>query len=262
LEIALERKLFDRVGRRLQLNAAGQVFQRHIGGALGDIERGQKAVQGTLEIRTKIAVGALPTSVNHLVPQAALELQETHPNCALRILTGPNWLLMSQLRDGSLDLVVGRMGAPDLMTGLTFAPLYPDDIVAVVRHDHPATGSVDANTLQVYPLMVPPKGAAISQFVQRYLISIGANTIAPQFESVSLSFARHILPASDTIWFISRGVVVDELAEGRMRLLPLDMPMMAGPVGISLRQDVILSPELTDLLASLKAVAGQMHPPD
>ncbi len=39
-------------------------------------------------------------------------------------MTGPNWLLFNQLREGELDLVVGRMPERDAAIGLSFEQLY------------------------------------------------------------------------------------------------------------------------------------------
>lgn len=261
IEEILGRRLFDRTGRRLQLNAAGQVFQRHVGSALAELERGERAIRGTLEIGAKLAIGVLPTAAGYLMPQAAIAFQAKRPECALRISTGPNWLLLSQLREGSLDLVVGRLGEPNLMAGLSFEQLYSEDVVPVVRGGHPVTGPVDASILQFYTLILPPKGAAIGPLVRRYLVSVGANNAVASFETVALPFARQVLSQSDAIWFISRGVVAQELESGKLRELALQAPMMAGPVGISLRENSSLDHNQGVLVEQLRLTARKMRDP-
>lgn len=261
LEETLDRRLFDRTGRRLRLNAAGQVFQRHVGSALAELDRAERAIRGTLEIGTKLAIGVLPTAAGYLMPQAAMAFQAKRPACGLRISTGPNWLLLSQLREGSLDLVVGRLGEPNLMAGLSFEQLYSEDVVAVVRKAHPATGPVDASILQSFTLILPPKGAAIGPLVRRYLVSVGANNAVATYETVALPFARQVLSQSNAIWFISRGVVARELETGILRELALQAPMMAGPVGISLRQDAIHETDREALVAELRKTGQHMRTP-
>ncbi|MGB0659382.1 MAG: pca operon transcription factor PcaQ [Mangrovicoccus sp.] len=256
LEEILGRPLFDRVGRGLRLNSAGASFQKLTGAALGDLNRAQAAVRGSEAGRVKLAVGTLPTAASQLLPQAALALREDLPHVALRVSTGPNWLLLSQLREGGLDLVVGRMADPDQMAGLSFQQLYPEDIVAVVRPDHPLERLEPPDSFFDYPLILPPSGAVINPTVRGYLVSVGAGAVLPAYETVALAFGRHILQSSDAIWFISNGVVAEEVRLGTLRVVPLEHPMMAGPVGISLRADRVQSPELSALVAALHRTAA------
>ena len=255
LEAILGNPLFDRTGRRLKMNAAGATFQKFTGSALGDLARAQAVVRGAQGGEVKLNIGVLPTAATDLLPEAAIAFRARHPNCVLRVSTGPNWLLLSQLREGALDMVVGRMAEPDRMEGLSFAQLYPEEIIAAVRPDHPLRAlSVDG--LLNHPLILPPTGAVIGAAVRSYLLSIGANAVTPAFETVALAFGRRVVQQTDAIWFISRGVVAEELAAGSLRALVPERPVPAGPVGISLRAETVPVPELAALIETLKAAAG------
>ncbi len=250
LEDILGHTLFDRTARRLQLNAAGQEFQKLAGSAMTTLARATQRRGGPT--RTRLTIGALPTAATRLVPQAAIRFRAAHSHCLVRVSTGPNWLLLSQLREGRLDLVVGRMAEAGRMEGLSFRQLYTEDVVAVVRGGHPWADRFDAENLGQFPLMLPPPGAVIGPLVRSYLRSIGVDHVPTAFETVSLAFGREILRHTDTIWFISRGVVAEELATGSLRALSLEAPMLAGPVGISLRDEAPLSSEVSAMIAALK----------
>lgn len=258
LEVILGNPLFDRTGRRLKMNASGAAFQKFTGSALGDLARAQAAVRGAQAGEVKLNIGVLPTAATDLLPRAAVAFREHHPNCVLRVSTGPNWLLLSQLREGALDMVVGRMAEPDRMEGLSFAQLYPEEVVAVVRPDHPMQ-ALTVDGLLTSPLILPPSGAVIGPAVRSYLLSIGAQAVSPAFETVALAFGRRVVQETDAIWFISRGVVAEELAAGSLRALVPDRPVPAGPVGISLRAGTVPVPELAALIEILKA-SGQEPP--
>lgn len=109
LEEILGTALFDRSGRRLVLTAAGRIYQNHAGAAIADLERAQHLVLSPPRERPKISAGVLPTAGTGLVPRAALAFRETHPDVLLDVMTGPNWLLHSLLREGQLDIVIGRI---------------------------------------------------------------------------------------------------------------------------------------------------------
>ena len=87
--------------------------------------------------RRELRIGSLPTAATELVPDAVLTFSKDTPNSQLKVRTGPNWMLFNQLRDGQLDLVVGRMPDADLLTDIAFEQFYSEDVVCVVRPDHP-----------------------------------------------------------------------------------------------------------------------------
>ena len=242
LEDILGLPLFDRTGRRLRLTAAGQVFQQHAGSAMIELDRAQDLVRNAPRRSTRVTVGALPTAATTLLPQAALAFRDRFPECLLRVTTGPNWLLMSQLREGALDLVVGRMAGATGMEGLTFRPLYSERIAAIVRPGHPLLGQpVPMGALADYPLILPPRGAVISATVERYLASIGLPGLRAAIETVALPVGRKVVRMSDALWFISRGVVADDLDDGKLVAVPLQSPLLSGPVGISVSRAAPLS---------------------
>jgi LysR family pca operon transcriptional activator len=241
--------LFDRGGRRLALTPAGALFQQHAGTAMLALDRAQDMARRAPARLTRLTVGVLPTVATAVFPRAALAFRERFPNCVLRVSTGPNWLLLSQLREGTLDLIVGRMPSPEQMTGLTFRQLYTERVVLVVRPGHPLIrGGRLAEELADYPLLLPPAGAVITPAVQAFLLSVGLQSLQPAFESVSLAFGRKVVQGSDTVWFISEGVVAEEIAQGTLAALDPGTELLAGPVGICQRAQTGPSAELSGLI--------------
>lgn len=245
--------LFDRSGRKLMLNPAGRHFQQHAAAAFRELERAAERARGAPERAVRLNVGLLPTVATDLFPRAALRLRAERPGCLLRVSTGPNWLLLSQLREGALDLVVGRMPAPDRMTGLSFRQLYAEAVVLVVRPGHPLCAAPDlAAAISAFPLILPPGDAVIAPAVRAWLLSIGIANPQPAFESVSLAFGRKVVQRSDMVWFISEGVVADEVAAGTLVALTPRDGLLAGPVGICQRAGSAEGPEQAALITALQ----------
>lgn len=65
-----------------------------------------------------------------------LHFLQEKTDAAIKIVTGENAVLLEQLRIGELDLV-GRLAAPEKMTGFFFEHLYSEQVVFVVRAGHP-----------------------------------------------------------------------------------------------------------------------------
>ncbi len=257
LETILQTSLFDRSRRRLQLTAAGKVFQEHCGTAMQTLQRAEDLVRVAPRARQSLSIGVLPTAATELIPLAALKFQAAFPEYMLRVATGPNWMLISQLREGSLDVVVGRMGPADAMEGLSFRHLFSDRVLPVVRPDHPLLKiEWQPDDLARMPLMLPPRGAVIAPLVRTYLHSVGLSHIEPAFENVSLAFGRRAVQESDLVWFISQGVVQSELNDGSLVALPLQDDLLGGPVGVSMRNQTEMTDALKGLLTTMKDVAN------
>lgn len=255
LETMLGTPLFDRVGRRLRLNAAGRIFQAHAAASMVELMRGHDRLAGIAEA-VRLSVGVLPTAATDLVPHAALAFHHEAPSARLHVLSGPNWLLYNQLRDGVLDLVVGRMSERDLTAGLTFEQLYIEDVVLVARPAHPILDLDDPERgIPDYPLVLPPAGAVIASTVERYLTSLGYPEMRGPFETVALPVGRRIVQASDALWFISRGVVGEELDRGTLIAVGLASPLLSGPVGFSVARSAPLSVERSLFMDCLRRAA-------
>jgi LysR family pca operon transcriptional activator len=258
LEERVGAALFERAGRRLRLTAAGRIFQKHAGLSLIELDRGIRAVRGPVAGGI-VSVGVLPTVATRVLPRAALAFAAVVPEACLRASTGPNGYLLSQLRDGTLDLVVGRLAAPDEMAGLVFEQLYAEDVVAVVRAGHPILDGPGAD-LAGWPLILPPPGAIIRPVVEQHFLSHGRELPTPKIETVSLALGRGLVLASNAVWFISRGVVAEEIAAGGLVALDLGGMPLAGPVGLTLRSGQTVSDGLAALMQTLRDAAAAERP--
>lgn len=234
LEDLLDQPLFLRQGRRLILTESGTVFRRHALATLQSLEAGLAAIQPGQG--GAIRVGVLPTVATRFFPQVVLRFREMRPDVMLSIETGPHHYLIRLLREGALDLMIGRLPAATEMSGLSFEHLYEEDVVLVARADHPLSHLPLPEVLAAVPLILPPATALIRPAVDAYLASLGLNGVKPAIETVSLALGRGICLASDAMWFISRGVVIEDLSSGLMAERATGARFLSGAVGITRRQ--------------------------
>lgn len=258
LEDELDCALVERDGRGIRLTAAGQEFRRHAGTSLAALRQGIDAVRRvTADESPPLRVGALPTVSARIMPPAVSSLLQAS-DARLVIVTGENAVLLDQLTRGELDVVVGRLAAPERMVGLTFEHLYSEQVVFVVRRGHPLmeTATFDFSALRSFPVIMPTRSAIIRPFVDRLLIAHGLGDLRARIESVSDSFGRAFLRESDAIWIISQGVVANEIAAGTLARLPIDTSDTRGAVGITLRADREPSPVLDLFTRVLRELAA------
>lgn len=247
-EALLGAVLFRRENRRLVLTEKGAVFRQHASLAVQALETATAALHPGAGVG-RLTVGVLPTAATRLFPRIALRLRDLAPDMLLSVITGPHSYLTGLLRDGTIDVMLGRLPGAREVAGLTFEHLYDEEIVLVCRAGHPLRGDTRA-ALAGCPLILPPEGAIIRGAVDDYLASLGLGLVRAAYETVALPLARGILMGSDAVWFISRGVVAEDLDRGDLALIPTDARYLAGAVGITRRQAGAASPAL-DMLVQL-----------
>ncbi|MFT4012181.1 MAG: LysR substrate-binding domain-containing protein [Paracoccus sp. (in: a-proteobacteria)] len=235
LEVMLGQPMFSRQGRKLVLTDAGALFRRHASLAVQALDAGAAALgpgQGG-----SLRLGVLPTVATRFLPQVALRFCARCPEITLAVETGPHFHLMRMLREGAVDLIIGRLPGPSEMTGLRFDHLYEDEVILTARAGHPMAGLPAPQALAAAPVILPPATALIRPMVDAYLSANGLSALRPLVETVSLAVGRGICLGSDALWFISQGVVAHEIQQGALLRIPTGARFLSGAVGLTRRQE-------------------------
>ncbi|MFZ7091747.1 pca operon transcription factor PcaQ [Primorskyibacter sp. 2E233] len=244
LEEVLGARLMQRDRSGVQLTPEGEVFLEFAGQSLAALRRG---IDGVGAIRAGgaevLKVGSLPSVAARLMPRAVALFQRLSPETRLVLRDGAHGALTGDLRAGVLDMVIGRMGTPEMMQGLSFTQLYQEKVVCVADPAHPLLSdpAPAPSALAGWSVLYPPEGAAIRPLLDRWRLSLGLGDFPHQIACVSGAFGRNYVPGSQVLWFISEGVVAQDIAEGRLVALPLDLGLTGGPVGLMTRPDTALS---------------------
>lgn len=242
----------------VSLTRQGEIFLHFAEMSLAALQQG---LDGIEQIgrggKTTLTAGALPSVAARLMPDVAHEFTKLAPDVTLRILDGPHGYLVDLLRHGQLDLVIGRMGQPETMKGITFTQLYNEYVEFVVRDGHPLLQDPQIHRIRDWTVIFPPEGSAIRPLVERVLIAHGIGEIPQKIESVSGAFGRNFVKSSDAIWIISSGVVSNEIAEGSLVRLPFDNTITSGPVGLMMRPDSQPSPASEIFKLAVDTVVGR-----
>lgn len=263
LEDILGVALFEREGRGIRATSHGEVFLRHAGATLTALRQAVDSVsQEAARAGPPVRVGALPTVSARIMPQAMTRFLAEGTASPVKIVTGENAVLLEQLRVGDLDLVVGRLAAPEKMAGLSFEHLYSERVLFTVRAGHPllADGANAFERLREFPVLMPTRNSVIRPIVEQFLIAHGVPVPPNQIETVSDAFGRAFLRMSDAIWIISEGVVAGDIREGALAALPLETADTRGPVGLTMRTDTQPSLPLSLLMRAIRQTAAGSGP--
>lgn len=239
LESILGVSLMHRDHGGIELTREGAVFRQFAEQSLAALSHGLASLDALSSGATApLRIGALPSVAADLLPDVVQRFAELSPATPVTIEDGRIGGLVERLRSGDLDLLVGRMGRPETMAGLSFTQLYSEQVVFAIAADHPLARATSLEALNDCRILYPPKGAAIRPLVDRFVLAQGVGDWPNTIETVSGAFGRAMtLGPAQAIWIISQGVVARDIAAGRMTTLPIDTNAMAGPVGILARAE-------------------------
>jgi DNA-binding transcriptional LysR family regulator len=134
LEAELGVALFDRVGRRIELTAAGRLLLPYARRALREVADARTALRqwSSLE-HGQVALGAPPTVGAHLLPRALAEFHQRYPALELSLREMGAARLAALLDEGGIDLAVVSVALPAFAS----AELFTEDLVVAVALNHP-----------------------------------------------------------------------------------------------------------------------------
>ena len=233
LETLLAATLFVRSKSGAALTEAGVAFLRYAGPSVQALREGVNSLRSGEHEPITARLGVLSTVESVLVPEVVCRLYARHPALVVSVLTGSSAYLLSRLRVGELDLVVGRMTDSPQILGLAFEHLYSESMTLVVRGGHPllADHQVHKN-LEDYPLVLPLAGTTIRRFADSLFVQHGISPPRQRLETLSLTLSRRYVQCSEAIWVAPFDAVRQDLSRGELFELDLGMREPGGSVGL------------------------------
>jgi len=239
LEGILEVQLFERSREGSRLLPAGMVFQRYAGTVIKTMEAGMDAVKQAGAAKSIIRVGVLSTVEAEVIPEAVKRAHKRHDGLIISVTTGPSSFLLSQLRVGELELVVGRLTEAREVRGLSFEQLYSESMLAVVRPGHPLIqlwheqdAKVALNAMEGFALVLPSENTIIREYADQLFIQHGLLQSPSRLETLSPALSRRYTLNSDAIWVAPASVVQTAIHLGELVLLPVPDSQTHGAIGI------------------------------
>jgi LysR family pca operon transcriptional activator len=242
LEGLLATPLFVRSKSGAALTEAGVAFMRFAGPSVQALREGVNSLRSGAHETVTARLGVLSTAESLLVPEVIRRLHARYPALIVSVMTGPSAYLLSQLRVGELDLVVGRMTDSPQIQGLSFEHLYNESMTLVVRPGHPLL-SADRRRehLEDFPLVLPLAGTTIRKFADSLFVQYGIQPSRQRLETLSLTLSRRYVQSSDAIWIAPLDAVIQDMQTGTLAELDVGIREPGGSVGICSNPAVPLS---------------------
>jgi DNA-binding transcriptional LysR family regulator len=142
LEAMLGATLFIRTNRGIAPTALGQRLLQRAGAIIGECERAEREVQqlrGDYVGEVTFGMTTEPL-VDAFVP-VLMEFRTRFERVAVNLRTGTSRMMISRIREGTLDFAVALVSKHTDTADLSVTPLYPSEPAIVCRRGHPLAGA-------------------------------------------------------------------------------------------------------------------------
>ena len=227
LELSSGVQLFNRVGRAIELSAAGRRFLPEAKAVLERIAAARHVLENASQtVAGSLAIAASQTIASYWLPRRLAAFQEEHPAVRMNVSIGNTRQVENKVLDGTADLglVEGRTES-DL---LRRTRVDVDRLLLVVADSHPEVAELSPGQPDISSLrwIVREEGSGTREVLQDLARRTGV-----AFDALRIFL---VLPSNEAIvqaveagagaTVISELVAGKAVAKGSLRHVPLDLP--------------------------------------
>ncbi len=174
LESQLGTRLFDRIGRRIQLTPAGQALLTHARVILNDIADAKRRIANLSgEIGGRLGLGTSHHIGLHRLPPALKRFHRDYPGVHLDLRFMDSEAACGAVERGELELAIVTLPTAP-RAPLNLVPVWDDPLEIVVGNRHPLATQrrIDATALLRYQAVLPGGGTFTRELI---LSALGAH---------------------------------------------------------------------------------------
>ena len=190
----------------------------------------------------KLFIGSIMAASPGHLTDALLRLKQTYPLLAVEISTGTSDLLITQLNEGRLDVVIGRMLTLS-DRNYVFRPIGDEALSVIAAVDHPlaAHKRLSFEAMLAYPWILQPHGSPMREVIEQEFHSHNVATPPGLIESASILTTTNLAMKSQMLGVIPESVASRYAAHGLLAILPYQIRQSLTAFGSIVPRDRPLS---------------------
>lgn len=235
LEQQIGVKLFKNTAQGAATSEAGTKLSNHLLLAMRELEWAEEEIKSQKGVlRGRLLIGALMLAGTHFIAVGLDKFISEHPEVKISIINGTYDVLLSKLRGGSIDFLVGLMKNPPPTDDVVEEPLVHDPYVIAVSRDHPLArrDRVTVADLSAGEWIAPPaRRLAIEGIFKGYAM--------PRFnvETHSLPAIFILLADANRMSLLTRSeLALDQRLGNNLAALKFSVPGPAAVMGVTVRK--------------------------
>lgn len=223
-------ELFEKFGRTLRPTTAGKVVLQHASRLVTDLDRLEEeldAVDKGLMGTVALGAGVAPCCV--LVPRAIRLLAQQGPRIFVSLHEGGMDEFAEKLREGQIDLLIGRIENAGRYNDLALEELYDPPMRIVCGPDHPLARKQTVSMADAIngSWLLPEANTAMRRGTEALFKAEKSWPAECLFESSSILANIALLGGNDVVWVLSADIAAHFEKLGQLKILPV--PELPGP---------------------------------
>lgn len=263
LEHVLGVQLLERTPRGVVPTWFGQVLIRRAGIALAEMNAAHQEISELISgVRGKVAIGSVFTPITGLLPKAIKLLKSRFSKIHVSVDLNTSKVMVESLRNGQLDIVIGRILDADQAPQFDFEPISDEVHRLIVRANHPLANRTDLELeeLAEQSWIVPPSGSILRDRLSSLFLSQGIDPPMETVETLSPPLVASLLMTTDMVAAMPEGLLQIHLDMGLLVVVPFDLGLWMDVYGIITRRGHRLSPAASAMLTALRETAVEYYP--
>lgn len=264
VEVTLGVQLFERQPRGMVPTGYGDILVRHARTALSELGQARKEIAALRSgLLGKAAIGMVLDPHNTLLARAVAQLKQSQPGVIVAIEADSCGPLVQRLRQGELDIVVGRVLDTARAEDLMYEPLAANELYAVIAGaQHPLAGrkGLQLSNLVEQPWILPPTGSLLRDKLDGLFAQNALPLPANIVETTSALVISSLLRESTMVAAVPEQSLASTCKAGDLTPLITSIPVGASAFGLITRRDHQLAPGAQLMLKTLRELAGAALP--
>ena len=218
-------KLFDRIGRRIALTAAGRAFLVEAKGVLARAGTAEQTLADLAGLKTgELTLAASQTVGSYWLPGRIIRFRHRYPGVKVKLSIGNTDAVAAMTRDGEVDIgfVEGEVSDP----ALAITRVDEDELVIVACPAHRVVlEQFDLPSLTATPWVARETGSGTRAAFETAVAAIGVDTARRRIlELPSNEAIRTAVEAGAGLAVLSRLVAGPSIAAGTLIAAPIALP--------------------------------------
>ncbi|HLJ47926.1 MAG TPA: LysR family transcriptional regulator [Bryobacteraceae bacterium] len=259
LEQELNTTLFERLGTRISLTAAGKIFANYAEQILDLRRRAQDAINELERSpRGELIIAANEATCIYVLPEVFSEYKKLFPHVQILVDRSYGARVVQAVLDNLADFGITQL--PVAERKLQVADIHTDEIKLLVTAGHPliAKKQVLPRDLRGYPLLLPKSGTT------RARLNLWLEPVEEELETSmeldSTEMIKRFVMAGLGLSFLAGSHCAEEVAKGRLALISLGPEPMIRKLGLIYRKDKALSKAALGFIQVILEHAGPLSP--
>ena len=251
LEQEYGQKLFDRVGKTVQLTAAGEVLLEYAGKLLTLRNESLRAVADQASTpRGTLAVGANEATCLYVLPDIFARYNQHYPHVQISIYRNFSHKVIEKIEDGTVD--VGIVTLPVKSPSLRVHSIFRDRIMLMTNLTNPLAKHKTVTTAEIAEQpQIYPKTGFMRQVLDKQFRPYRSR-LHISMELPSVGMIKRFVVAGLGVSLISESFVRDEIRAGKAKLIPVSDMDVWRELGLVYRRDRTLPRSASAFVAMIR----------